>query len=161
MVGAHQRTSCLHSTSNRAFAQGSEAFSAALGIALRESQTALLLGWTFASQMACNAQPRNQVVEEAIGEVYAARARAQAVELNRSGDFGGAESVLTGVAEKIATYAAESPALKRAVLVLYQSAVETSVPMSPVALKAMHFRAGASLRERTLAGTARRRPETS
>src|SRR6185295_14751434 len=96
--------------------------------------------WTFASEAACKAEPRNQAAEEAIGELYAAQARARAVELNRRGDFAGAHNVLTGAAEKIATYAAESPALQDEIKVLYQSVVETSAPMSPGATKAMHFK---------------------
>jgi Ca-activated chloride channel family protein len=112
--------------------------------------------WTFASRIAFNAQPRNQAVGEALGEINAARARAQALELNRNGDFAGARSVLTSVAASIEPYAAESPALQREIVVLYQTAQETSAPMNPLATKAMHFSAGAALRGRTLEGKARR-----
>jgi Ca-activated chloride channel homolog len=117
--------------------------------------------WTFASQEACDAQPRNQAVDEAVGEIHAARARAEAVEWNRSGDYVRAKHVLTVVAEEIAKYAGQSVALQRSVVELHDAAEATSAPMSPVAMKSMHFRASASLRGRTREGKARRRPDNS
>jgi Ca-activated chloride channel family protein len=115
--------------------------------------------WTFASHAACDAQARNQTVDEAVGEIYAARARAEAVELNRRGEFAVAERMLGHVAEKIGKYAGQSSALQRAILELQGAAVLASAPMSQVARKSMHFGAAASLRGRTAEGKARRRPD--
>lgn len=119
------------------------------------------LEWTFALHAACDAQPRNQAVDEAVGEIYAARAQAEAVELNRGGEFAEAERILRRVAEKIGKYAGQSPALRRVIVELQQAAVLTSVPMSPVAMKSMHFTSSSSLRGRTPEGKARRRPDNS
>jgi Ca-activated chloride channel family protein len=113
--------------------------------------------WTFASHAACDAQPRNQAVDEAVGEIYAARARAEAVELNRHGDFAAAQRTLRRVSEKIQEYAGQSPALEQVVADLLQAAEVTSAPMSPLAMKSMHFEASSSLRNRNADGKARRR----
>jgi Ca-activated chloride channel family protein len=112
--------------------------------------------WTFASNTACEAQPRNQAVDEAVGRIYAARAQAEAVELNRRGELVEAERILRGVAEKIRAYAGSSAALNRVVVELNQAAAMASSPMSPVALKSMHFAASSYLRSRTVEGKARR-----
>jgi Ca-activated chloride channel homolog len=113
--------------------------------------------WTFASHAACDAQPRNQAVDEAVGEIYAARARAEAVELNRRGDFAAAERTLKNVSARIEEYAGQSVALGQVVKDLLQAAEVTSTPMSPLAMKSMHFEASASLRARDVDGKARRR----
>ncbi len=117
------------------------------------------LVWTFASHAACDAQPRNQAVDEAVGQIYAARAQAEAVELNRGGDYAAAERLLNRVGERIGQYAGRSPILARAIDELRQSARVTSSPMSAMAMKGMHFRSGSALRSRGVDGKARRRPD--
>jgi Ca-activated chloride channel homolog len=117
--------------------------------------------WTFASHAACDAQPRNQAVDEAVGQIYAARAQAEAVELNRGGDFEAAERLLGRVAERIGKYAGRSPILKRVIVELHQAARDTSSPMTPVAMKEMYFRSGSALRSRSVDGKARRRPDSA
>ena len=115
--------------------------------------------WTLASNTAWRAQPRNEPVEEAIGEMYAARARAAAVELNRRGKFAEAGRTLTTASEKIQEHAGESPALAK-VVELFQSAIKiTSAPMSPQATKSMLFEADSTLRSRDAEGKARRAPK--
>ncbi len=112
--------------------------------------------WTYGSDAACRAEPRNNPVEEAIGEMYAARARARAVELNRQGQFAAAERTLRKASKKIQKYADESPALGK-VIELFQSAIKiTSAPMSPQATKSMLFEASTTLRSRDAEGKARR-----
>ena len=61
------------------------------GQALSESKTQ---AWTFASDAQNAAQPRNRAVDEAVGELHAARAQAKAVELNRQGDYDAAGRLL-------------------------------------------------------------------
>ena len=115
--------------------------------------------WTLASHAACDAQPRNQAVDEAVGQVYAARAQAEAVELNRVGDYAAADALLKRVGNKIGRYAGQSPVLARAIVELQRAASLTSSPMDALALKGMHFRVGSALRSRTAEGKARRRPD--
>jgi Ca-activated chloride channel family protein len=112
--------------------------------------------WTFGSHAACDAEPRDQTVDEAVGEIYAARARAEAIELNRRGDFVAAERTLRRVSDKIGQYAGQSLALGQVLNDLLHAAEATSAPMSPRAMKAMHFRANSSLRAREADGKARR-----
>ncbi len=115
--------------------------------------------WALASDAACRAEPRNNAVEEAIGEMYAARARARAVELNRQGQFAAAERLLRKASKKVQEYAGESPALEK-VIELFQSAIKiTSAPMSPQATKSMLFEAATTLRSRDADGKARRSPK--
>ena len=117
------------------------------------------LVWTFASHAACDAQPRNQAVDEAVGQIYAARAQAEAVELNRGGDYAAAERLLGRVGEKIGKYAGRSPILARAIDELRQAGSVTSSPMSAMAMKVMHSRSESALRSRAVDGKARRRPD--
>ena len=86
--------------------------------------------WTFASDAACEAQPRNQAVDEAVGEIYAARAQAEAVELNRQRRVRGSGTPARRVAKKIGQYAGESAALQRAVAELQAAAQAASAPMT-------------------------------
>ncbi len=117
------------------------------------------LTWTFASHAACDDQPRNQAVDEAVGQVYMARAQAEAVELNRGGDYAAAERLLARVREKIGQYAGGSPVLARALDELRQAGRVASSPMDAMAMKGMHFRSGSALRSRSPEGKARRRPD--
>ncbi len=96
-------------------------------------------------------------MDEAVGEIYGARARAEAVELNRRGDFAAAERTLRRVSERIRSYAGQSPALRQVVEALQEAAEVTAAPMSPLAMKSMHFAASSSLRNRNTEGKARRR----
>ena len=118
--------------------------------------------WTFASHAACEAQPRNQAVDEAVGEIYAARARAEAVELNRRGEFaGGGTHAQTCRRKDRQSTLARARRCSAQLLELQEAAESASAPMSPVAMKSMHFGAAASLRGRTAEGKARRRPDKS
>jgi Ca-activated chloride channel family protein len=115
--------------------------------------------WTLASDAACRAQPLNRPVEEAIGAMYAARARAKAVELNRRGEFAAAGQTLRAASERIQKHASESPALKQVVEYMQSAIGATSVPMSPRATKSMLFEAESTLRSRDAEGKARRSPK--
>jgi hypothetical protein len=65
----------------------------------------------FADDHANDTQPRVTAVDRVVAEVYAARARQRAVELNRQGDLVGAREVLRSTARRIRTYADGDPAL--------------------------------------------------
>ena len=98
-------------------------------------------------------------MDEAVGQVYAARAQAEAVELNRSGHYEAAERLLTRMRDKIGKYAGRSPVLARELEVLQQASWMTSDQMTPIEMKQMHFRAESALRSRSADGTARRKPD--
>ncbi len=60
------------------------------------------LAWTHAEDADVDAQPRDADVDRAVARLYAARARAEAVRLNRVGDYAGARHALSGVAMRVA-----------------------------------------------------------
>jgi hypothetical protein len=98
------------------------------------------LAWQFASDADSNAQPRDRIVDRAVAEQFASRARQEAVGLNRSGDWRGAERALLSVSERIADYAGSDPELRA--LVNELSAVDAprmAAPMAEMSRKAMHF----------------------
>jgi Ca-activated chloride channel family protein len=125
----------------------------------RVSQGPVEQTWTFATESACEIQARNQLVDEAVGAVYAARARAEAVELNRRGDFASAERILKEVALRIGQYAGSSPALARAIAELEGEAGQVATGMSALALKRLYYRSSSALRSRSPEGKANRRSE--
>ncbi|MGH7579235.1 MAG: vWA domain-containing protein, partial [Gemmatimonadales bacterium] len=63
------------------------------------------LSWTYASHAENDRQPRTVAVDRVVARFYAARARAEAVDLNRDGDLEGARKVLRRTAERIRSYA--------------------------------------------------------
>jgi Ca-activated chloride channel family protein len=146
------------------FPKGEEGASIAATFSLQSAGAKVVPGesveqtWTFTSRAACQAQPRTVAVDEAVGEIDAARARAEAVELNRRGDFAAAGRVIANAARSIEVYAAQSPALRRTLTELQVAADDTSAPMSPMAMKSLHLSASASLRGRDFEGKARRKP---
>ena len=54
------------------------------------------LTWTYADDRANDAQPRDRDVDRAVARLFAARARQEAIRLNRRGDFEAARRVLDG-----------------------------------------------------------------
>src|SRR5690606_17816054 len=67
--------------------------------------------WTFESHALNDAQPRNRAVDRAVAQVYAARSREQATELNREGRFREARDWLRRTARRIREYAQGDPVL--------------------------------------------------
>ena len=70
------------------------------------------LGWSYATDRARQAQPRDVVVDRAVARLYAARARAEALELNRDGNYKEARAVLEKTARRIDGYAGDDAELK-------------------------------------------------
>ena len=63
------------------------------------------LTWTYANHAANDAQPRDLVVDREVATLYAGRARADATQANRHGDFSAARLVLESTARRIREYA--------------------------------------------------------
>ncbi|MBA3343423.1 MAG: hypothetical protein H0T48_16530 [Gemmatimonadaceae bacterium] len=61
--------------------------------------------WTYASHEENDRQPREREVDRRVAELYAARARAEATEANRRGDFDAARRVIERTATRIRQYA--------------------------------------------------------
>ncbi|MET0772577.1 MAG: hypothetical protein ABWZ82_05800, partial [Candidatus Limnocylindrales bacterium] len=71
------------------------------------------LTWEHADDTANDIQPRDRVVDRVIATVFAARARQEAVRLNRMGDYRGARAVLEATARRIRSYAGDDAELRR------------------------------------------------
>jgi hypothetical protein len=63
------------------------------------------LGWSYAADRAHKAQPRDVIVDREVARLYAARARAEALELNREGKYREARAILEKTARRIDAYA--------------------------------------------------------
>jgi len=121
---------------------------------------AAALHWTYATHAENDRQPRDQAVDRVVAELYAARARAEAVEHNRAGDYERARQLLTRTAQRIRSYAGSDPALNRVADELLRSAEEFAAgAMSAMQMKEQHFAAHAALMMREPAGAARRAPK--
>jgi len=84
-------------------------------------------------------QPRDGRAQRATGLLYAARARAESVSLNRAGRYDEARRVLERTAGRIASYAGSDPELLAAVEGLRVAAPEFGVAMAAPALKEAAF----------------------
>jgi Ca-activated chloride channel family protein len=116
--------------------------------------------FTYASDADDEAQPRDREVDREVARVYAALARAAAVEANRLGDFSAAASRLERVAANITAYAGDDAVLHSIASELRGNVREFTRAMSPQALKGFFFEAEAMTKFRDTLGRARRGPQT-
>jgi Ca-activated chloride channel family protein len=120
----------------------------------REHQAAPLQ-WTFATHRANDAQPRDRAVDRAVARLYAARARAEALEHNRSGDYDRAGKVLTATARRIRAYAGTDPELLAlADQLTHELTVFAAQPMQVSEMKREYFAAYAASASRAPDGKA-------
>ena len=98
------------------------------------------LAWTHADHAANDAQPRDRDVDRAVARIHAARARQEAVRLNRLGEFGGARHALRGVAMRIEDYAGSDTELQELASALLAEETAVSAPMPEMDRKRAHFR---------------------
>jgi Ca-activated chloride channel family protein len=103
------------------------------------------------------AQPRDREVDQLVAERHAARTRAEAVRLNRQGDFAGAERMLNAVADRIARYAGDNPVLVSLIEALRAEATEHARPMTEVRSKRQWQKSSSELRGKDAEGTSKRR----
>jgi Ca-activated chloride channel homolog len=114
------------------------------------------LDWRFAGHAANDGQPRDRVVDRAVAELFAARARQEAVALNRRGDWQQARRSLEGVAERILGYAGEDAQLRDLASNLASEAPVAAAPMRESLRKSVHFAAANTARSRDASGKSRR-----
>jgi Ca-activated chloride channel family protein len=98
------------------------------------------LAWTHDSHAANDAQPRDREVDRAVAAIHAARARTEAVRLNRLGEFSAARQALRGVARRISGYAGSDPALQELSTQLVAEEAAFSAPMPELDRKRAHYR---------------------
>jgi Ca-activated chloride channel homolog len=115
------------------------------------------LTWTYADDRANDGQPRDAEVDRAVGQRFAARARQEAVERNRAGDYDGARRVLDATARRIQAYAGADPVLRGVIDDLATERVVFAAPMAEPRLKEAHFASANMLRSRDATGRAVKR----
>ena len=115
------------------------------------------LTWSYASHADNDGQSRDRVVDREVARLYVTRARAEATEANRNGDFERARRVLDGTASRIHGYTFGDPGLQRLRQLLRAEMRDyTSGPMSAMALKSAFFVAESAGKNRGPEGKARR-----
>ncbi len=125
--------------------------------ALSAPETDIL--WTFADHAANDAQSRNRVVDHAVAMLYAAAARAEALEMNRAGRYQDSGAWLKLTSDKIASYAGGDPVLNAIVEELREKHVPAmSAAMSSGDMKRDLSASLSMSRMRDESGKARRKP---
>jgi Ca-activated chloride channel family protein len=110
------------------------------------------LTWTYADDRANDRQPREAEVDRAVARQFAARARQEAVQRNRAGDYGGAQRILDAVSRRIREYAGRDMVIRNLVDELGQEGVRFSAPMAEPRLKEAHYASANMLRSRDASG---------
>jgi Ca-activated chloride channel family protein len=119
------------------------------------------MAWAWADHAANDAQPRDGEVDRAVAEIFAARARQEAVRLNRAGDFAGASVALKGVARRVRSYAGRDATLREIAVGLETEATVAAAPMAEMSRKQMHYSSANLMRSRSADGKARRQDDPS
>ena len=114
------------------------------------------LGWEYADSRTNDLQERDRDVDRAVARIFAARARQEAIGLNRAGDFRGAREALSGVARRIKDYAGRDAQLREVVSELERESEYMAAPMAELSRKQMHFQSANVARMRTVEGRAMR-----
>jgi Ca-activated chloride channel family protein len=110
------------------------------------------LTWTYADDRANDEQARDRDVDRAVARLFAARARQEAVQRNRAGDFTGARHVLDATAGRIREYAGSDPVMGALVDTMVREEVVFAAPMAEPSRKQMHFASANALRSRDASG---------
>jgi Ca-activated chloride channel family protein len=119
-------------------------------------QTATL-GWEYADHRANDLQPRDNEVDREVARLFAARARKEAVELNRAGNYRLATERMQAVANRILGYAGNDPVLLGIAAELQQEQTVVAASMPALAAKQMLFSSSYQLRYRDATGKPVRR----
>jgi Ca-activated chloride channel family protein len=114
------------------------------------------LGWSYAADRAHKAQPREVVVDREVARLYAARARAEALELNREGKYKEAWAVLEKTARRIDAYAGGDAELKAIAEGLRGEAADFGRTMEQRVMKQRYFASYSISKNRMPDGKARR-----
>ena len=115
-------------------------------------------GWTFAGHHENDVQERDRVVDRALAELYAAKARAEALEHNRASRFVEARRVLETTERRIRQYAGDDAELNEIAARLRRDAAIYEERMSPLAMKRQHFASYNVTHRRDPTGKARKGP---
>ena len=112
------------------------------------------LGWQYADDMANDGQARDRSVDRRVAALFAARARQEAIKLNRQGDFEAAVAELRHVARRIKAYAGRDPELNILAETLRDEEERWAAPRSEGLRKTSFASANYQMRSRRPDGTA-------
>jgi Ca-activated chloride channel family protein len=112
------------------------------------------VSWTWADHAANEGQPREVEVDRAVATQFAARARQEAVKLNREHDYAGARHILEATAKRIRGYAGRDARMREIVAELSAEAERFAAPMPSMMLKEAHFASSTLARMRSASGQA-------
>ncbi len=121
------------------------------------SGVATRLAWQYADDRANDEQRRDREVDRFIAGIYAARARRDAVALNRDGDFDRARDALRSTARKIGAYAGDDSVLQGIVEGLMRESETFHRVMNERVRKEHYAMSSHALRSRDIEGKALRR----
>jgi len=114
------------------------------------------IGCEFADDATNDAQPRDRAVDRAVARLFAARARQEAVRLNRLGDYAQAQQAVGSVARRIRRYAGNDPQLREVVAQLAVEEQRWAAPAPEMTRKEAFASANYSMRSRSPDGRASR-----
>lgn len=113
--------------------------------------------WTYAGHAENDRQVRDREVDRKVAEIYAARARAEATEANRHGDFAAARRVIERTVERIKEYAGDDPVLNPCWRTLLAEMPQyDEVVMNAMDMKRAYYQADMAVKGRVADGRARR-----
>jgi Ca-activated chloride channel family protein len=127
-----------------------------LGLA-GETAVAERLSWTYADDASNDRQPRDIAVDRAVARQFAARAREEAVQRNRAGDYVAAGQALESTAKRIRGYMARDAELRDIAEALEGETHQFAAPMSAVHRKAAYFASANMARSRDASGRSLKR----
>ena len=114
------------------------------------------LGWRYADDATNDAQPRDRSVDRRVAALFAARARQEAIGLNRAGAYAAAVSQIRAVARRIEAHAGSDPELSELARGLREDEQRWAAP-APEAVRKFEFAAsGYAMRSRGPEGRAGR-----
>jgi Ca-activated chloride channel family protein len=114
------------------------------------------VGWQYADDKTNDAQPRDRSVDRLVARLFAARARQEAVQLNRRGSYDAARHSVRSVARRIAAYAAGDAELGGLVAELAVDEQRWAAPAPEMTRKVAFAAANYTMRSRDPEGRASR-----
>ena len=114
------------------------------------------VGWQYADDPTNDAQPRDRTVDRIVAKLFAARARQEAVRLNRVGSYDAARHSVRAVARRIAAYAPGDAELQGLVAELQVEEERWAAPAPEMTRKAAFASANYTMRSRGPDGRASR-----
>jgi len=114
------------------------------------------LAWQYADHHRNDIQPRDRTVDRIVARLYAARAKQEAVALNRRGDFDAAKSAMRRVHDRIRGYAGDDRELLEVMAELKSEAKRFAAQLDGLTLKEAYFASANMARGRTFEGKVRK-----